>query len=145
MASYSKIWCTFIPHMCLKAKFHDTIFIIKLCPGGGGDQNITANEMLLKGPELYNTDGNLFWYTMLVFHYHRDLSVYSPHYPNRGIFSSLKVTHKRREERKLPRFQINYIGRDDAHHCSLMQHKLCQRNRQTLKQLGARTHDLAIR
>lgn len=60
MASYSKIWCTFIPHMCLKAKFHDTIFIIKLCPGGGGDQNITANEMLLKGPELYNTDGNLF-------------------------------------------------------------------------------------
>lgn len=60
MASYSKIWCTFIPHMRLKAKFHDTIFIIKLCARtgweGGRNQNITANEILLKGPELYNTD-----------------------------------------------------------------------------------------
>lgn len=36
MASYSKIWCTFIPHMRLKAKFHDTIFIIKLCARRGG-------------------------------------------------------------------------------------------------------------
>ena len=61
MASYSKIWCTFIPHMHLKAKFHDTIFIIKLrARRGDRNQNITANKILLKGPELYNTDGNLF-------------------------------------------------------------------------------------
>lgn len=56
-----KIWCTFVPHMCLKAKFHDTIFIIKLCAGKGDrNQNITANEVLLKALELYSTDGNLF-------------------------------------------------------------------------------------
>lgn len=61
MTSYSKIWCTFIPHMRLKAKFHDTIFIIKLCARKGGrNQNITANEVLLKGLELYSTDRNLF-------------------------------------------------------------------------------------
>lgn len=47
--------------MCLKAKFHDTIFIIKLCAGKGDrNQNITANEVLLKALELYSTDGNLF-------------------------------------------------------------------------------------
>lgn len=47
--------------MHLKAKFHDTIFIIKLCPGKGGrNQNITAKEVLLKELELYSTDGKLF-------------------------------------------------------------------------------------
>lgn len=47
--------------MCLKAKFHDTIFIIKLWAGKGDrNQNITANEVLLKALELYSTDGNLF-------------------------------------------------------------------------------------
>lgn len=61
MTSHCKIWCTFIPHMHLKAKFHDTIFIIKLCPGKGGrNQNITAKEVLLKELELYSTDGKLF-------------------------------------------------------------------------------------
>lgn len=96
MASYSKIWCTFIPHMCLKSKFHDTIFIIKLCARKGGrggrNQNITASEILLKGTELCTLRETYFDITCSVFI--TTLSVYSPHYRNTSISSRLKVTYK---------------------------------------------------
>lgn len=94
MTSHFKIWCTFIPHMCLNAKFHDTIFIIKLCPGKGGrNQNITTNEVLLKGLE-YSIDGNLFLIYHTCFPLPLDLPVYRPHYHSRGTANRLKLTHE---------------------------------------------------
>lgn len=141
MTSHAKIWCIFIPHMRLKAKLHDTVFIIQSCAGKGGrNQNITANEVLLKGLELNITDQNLFWYIILVFHYHMTYQL-TDHTTTTQVLSigwRLHLSHKKKKNflhfTEVPFVKMMLIT-------AIWCHKLWQGNRQILKVLEARTHD----